>query len=175
MPRKVILPTMLAATLAIALGACGSSSNSSTSAAASNPAGIRYADCMRTHGVPNFPDPSSGGGVQIPGDINPASPAFHTAQRACQSLIPGGTGAPTPVTAQQLKTMVQLSRCMRAHGASGFPDPISGPPADMGGIAIAFGRPGAFISIPDTLNRQSPVFKQAAKTCRLPRNDLSPA
>jgi hypothetical protein len=53
---------------------------------------LNYAKCLRTHGVPSFPDPVfSGGGVQVriggPG-VDPSSPAFKTAQKACQSMLP---------------------------------------------------------------------------------------
>lgn len=49
---------------------------------------LRFARCMRSHGVPNFPDPkvvSSHDGnqqVYLPG-VNPYAPAFQTAAKAC--------------------------------------------------------------------------------------------
>jgi hypothetical protein len=54
-------------------------------------AALAHAECMREHGVPNFPDPtvtgnghgitqSSGGGA----GTNPRSPAFQQAQKVCQ-------------------------------------------------------------------------------------------
>jgi hypothetical protein len=53
---------------------------------------LKAAACVRTHGVPNFPDPTfSGGGVHIEHQgLNESSPAFKAAVRACESLIPGG-------------------------------------------------------------------------------------
>jgi hypothetical protein len=60
-------------------------------------AGLKFAKCMREHGV-NLPNPSiSGGGIRIqggPGGVNPASPAFEAAQKACQDLLPGLKGRP---------------------------------------------------------------------------------
>jgi hypothetical protein len=47
--------------------------------------GLKFASCMRSHGVPNFPDPKSYNGSQqvyLPG-INPSAPAFQTAAKAC--------------------------------------------------------------------------------------------
>ena len=50
--------------------------------------GLEFARCMRSHGVPSFPDPralSSSGGSQVvylPG-INPQSPAFQAGAKAC--------------------------------------------------------------------------------------------
>ena len=54
---------------------------------------LRYSQCMRTHGVPQFPDPKfSGGGVQLrlPQGLGPDSPSLKAAQNACRSLQPGG-------------------------------------------------------------------------------------
>ncbi len=45
--------------------------------------------CMRSHGVPNLPDPTfSGGGAHLPESVNTHSPVFKSAEQACQSLIP---------------------------------------------------------------------------------------
>ncbi len=52
---------------------------------------LKAAACIRSHGVPDFPDPTfSGGGVHIEHqNLNESSPAFKTAVHACESLIPG--------------------------------------------------------------------------------------
>jgi hypothetical protein len=56
-------------------------------------AALRFSACMRTHGVPGFPDPTfTGGGVRLAlprgsGSLDPNSPAFKSAQAACGSLI----------------------------------------------------------------------------------------
>jgi hypothetical protein len=51
---------------------------------------LRFARCMRLHGVPNFPDPIllGGGAIRISAGIDPHSPAYQAAQRACRSLSP---------------------------------------------------------------------------------------
>jgi hypothetical protein len=53
---------------------------------------LKAAACIRSHGIPNFPDPTfSGGGVHVSHkglDLN--SPQALKAEEACQSLIPGG-------------------------------------------------------------------------------------
>jgi hypothetical protein len=54
---------------------------------------LRAAACMRSHGVPNFPDPSFSGGhvsVSIPSSINTSSPQVAQAIQVCQKLIPAG-------------------------------------------------------------------------------------
>jgi hypothetical protein len=54
---------------------------------------LKAAACIRSHGIPSFPDPTfSGGGVHLPktAGVNPHSPQVRRAEEACQSLIPGG-------------------------------------------------------------------------------------
>jgi hypothetical protein len=62
--------------------------------------GVKFAACMRKHGVPNFPDPNSQGGIQISpssgSGLDPNSPTFQAAQKACGSKLGPGGG---PVTA----------------------------------------------------------------------------
>ena len=164
------LPVALAGIAgALAIAACGSSSKPSQSAGA--PQALKFAACMRSHGVPNFPDPSGGGGgIQIPvgSGISPFSPAFKAAQQDCHTLLPGGGAPPSPATAEQKARLFQLAQCMREHGVSDFPDPTSSPPSNPAGFRLAFGRPGAFIAVPSTIDPQPPSFKQAAKACRFP-------
>ena len=57
---------------------------------------VKNAECMRAHGVTNFPDPT----VNVPGilagfslkGLDPNSPQFQAAQRACERLAPLGAG-----------------------------------------------------------------------------------
>jgi hypothetical protein len=53
---------------------------------------IAFAACMRTHGEPDFPDPimlTYGIELQLPQHMNPDSPLFLAAQRACTKLRDG--------------------------------------------------------------------------------------
>jgi hypothetical protein len=52
---------------------------------------LKFAKCMRAHGVTDFPDPKfgQGGTFQIGGPgLNPNNPAVKKAQEACRSLLP---------------------------------------------------------------------------------------
>lgn len=53
---------------------------------------VKYAACMRSHGVSGFSaSTGSNGSIQVnPSAINPNSQTFQSAQAACQSLMPGG-------------------------------------------------------------------------------------
>jgi hypothetical protein len=56
----------------------------------------QLADCMRSHGVSKFPDPSSNGSLLISpsSGIDPNSPQFQNAQKACAQYFPGGPPPP---------------------------------------------------------------------------------
>jgi hypothetical protein len=62
--------------------------------AAQNAEGLGISQCMRSHGVPNFPDPTTGPlGEQVINmhgtGIDPQSPTYQEASEACQKLFPG--------------------------------------------------------------------------------------
>jgi hypothetical protein len=86
---------------------------------------IAYAQCMRTHGEPGFPDPKPNGGFFIDGQKDHLNHALmNSADKACQHLLP----KMTPMTpAQQRQATAQALRfvaCMRAHGLPNMPDPV---------------------------------------------------
>ena len=52
---------------------------------------LEFSACMRAHGLKDFPDPSNGGlqiRVQPGSDLDPSSPQFQNAQKACQRYAP---------------------------------------------------------------------------------------
>ena len=52
---------------------------------------LRFAACMRSHGEPRFPEPEfTGNAVRLGGRIDPNSPQFEAAQKACLRYFPGG-------------------------------------------------------------------------------------
>jgi hypothetical protein len=118
---------------------------------------LAYAQCMRSHGVPNFPDPNGQGEIQGNG-INPASPSFQAADKDCRHILPNG-GQPTAAQqAQAQKQALKFSQCMRSHGIADFPDPQTGPGGAVG-IRIQ-GGPGS------DLNPQNPQFQAAQTACQ---------
>jgi hypothetical protein len=116
---------------------------------------VAFATCMRSHGVPSYPDPQitrSGDQVQVrisPGAINPNAPAFKAASNACHRYLPNG-GAPPRESPQNRTQQVAYADCMRAHGVPNFPDP---------------GHDGAF-DLPAGLNPQAPGFTHAEQACK---------
>jgi hypothetical protein len=51
---------------------------------------LSFSQCVRAHGVPNFPDPDSTGRIPDPATvgIDQGSPKFETANRACGKYRP---------------------------------------------------------------------------------------
>lgn len=52
---------------------------------------LKFAQCMRAHGEPDFPDPNTTGGFNVPSSVDENSPTFQAAEHACG-------GFPTPPT-----------------------------------------------------------------------------
>ncbi len=150
-----------------AIAGCGSSDHEQKTSSAGHSM-LAFSACMRSHGVPSFPDPSTGGGgLNLNGTgINPFSPSFKTAQATCHKLLPGGGPGAHPASEQQKEQLVATSECMRRHGVSGFPDPTSTPPTSPKGYSIMEGlASNLFLLVPSTIDVRSPAFKRAAKTC----------
>ncbi len=134
------------------IAACGSADKSSSAASGSSQ-GVRYSDCMRSHGVSNFPDPSPGGGFDVRGlGAETDTPALISAQHACASLQPGG--APPRITGAQLAEMATKARCIRQHGFPSFPDPT-----------LVAGDGGVEDNLPLGWNPEAPAVITARKAC----------
>jgi len=150
-------------TLVVTVVGCGGSSKPVAAVPSSSSryqTAVRFSECMRTHGVPDFPDPKQapGGGIGLAfragaGATSPNSPAFKSAQQACRSLLPNG-GNPPKLTAGQRQQFLDYAACMRSHGVPNFPDPNFG----AGGVQVRIGGAG--------VDPSSPAFKTAQQTCR---------
>jgi hypothetical protein len=49
---------------------------------------LKFAQCMRSHGVANFPDPTNAGVVRLLG-VDQNAPQYQSAQKVCGALVPG--------------------------------------------------------------------------------------
>jgi hypothetical protein len=173
-----VTAAMLAA--AVALAACGGSSPTKPSKQAAvngSGNGLKLAECMRSHGVPDFPDPSSGAGggssiqqssnggatsITVDGHkLNVSGPAFQKAMQTCQRLQPQGPPISGAQLAKLQKGALKMAECMRSHGVPNFPDPQVSAGPDGRGVGIRLGAKGGRSGI----NPQSPAFQAAQKTC----------
>ncbi|HEV7938467.1 MAG TPA: hypothetical protein VGP18_10650 [Solirubrobacteraceae bacterium] len=192
MTRTILTPAMLAAALAIA--GCGGSSSSpgvahlgSSTSSSADPASsgsssaegessasaqqkiVAFSHCMRTHGVPEFPEPSEGHVLIRRSDhnghvtgVNPQSAQFQAASKACAKLSPKGGKPPSPAEQAKLQEQaLKFSQCMRTHGVPSFPDPQFSSSGVGGGIRIG-GKQGG----PSRIDLSSPQFQAAQKACQ---------
>jgi hypothetical protein len=87
---------------------------------------VAYSQCIRSHGVPNFPDPvqtpSGGYGYRTAG-IDANSAAFQGALQACKALPSPWSSTGQPLSPTEQKAWLNWARCIRAHGLPDFPDP----------------------------------------------------
>ena len=120
MTARALIITVLAMSCTGTLAACGASEGAASHATkAGRSQFVAFSVCMRGHGVPNFPDPGASGGIKLTA-VNVQSPAFQTANRVCEKLLPGGgTGHASPSNGRRL---LALAQCMRRRGLTSFPD-----------------------------------------------------
>ena len=151
-PARTLAAVIAAVMAALLAAACSGSPSSTGSGGAPNARGsvnssslVGYSHCMRSHGVPNYPDP--GGGSTLPDGLPKVSPQqlgvspsqLQGAQQACRHLLPTGGSLQqqeaqcmqnndcSPALEQQMLTADRkLARCMRSHGVPNFPDPTNG-------------------------------------------------
>jgi hypothetical protein len=149
--------------VALLAAACGGSPSTSTSGLTNYQKALAYSQCIRAHGVPNFPDPNSNGqiiqsanGTRGSGDQNVSSTVMQAANKACQHLLPNG-GQVTPAQRQQvINQMLKYSQCMRSHGVPNFPDPSTS--GTGGEIALNFHGTG--------IDPKSPRLQAANRACQ---------
>lgn len=140
-PRRAGALAVVAAVAALATACGGSSASSPGSSDPGRPATLAQlaalAQCMRSHGAPNFPDPSTSGGFNVTttpngsnGAIDIDSRQIQAAYRACRHLLAGGGLNISQLRHQiqqeqkrALPGLVKFARCMRGHGVPNFPDP----------------------------------------------------
>jgi hypothetical protein len=153
MPRS-LSSAVVVGVCAVAIASCGSSGKPHTTGAGLGEHAVAYASCMRSHGVTNFPDATSGNGFEIPPNVDTQSAAYQAATHACTKLQPGPSAATAPLSEGQQRRLLSIAKCMRKRGVH-ITDPTF---------------QGRFITLdePDQTTIQSPTFKRAEAACRYP-------
>lgn len=178
-------PFAVIATVGLALlaASCGGSPTShvaelgsTTSAAQSSPAStssarsaLAFSRCMRSHGVPNFPDPDAQGNFR-PFDTGVAKQTSAAANDTCKNLLPNGGsggGAGTSGDKQKLAFALKAARCMRRHGYPSYPDPPNAA-ASSQGSGSRFSGTGIDTKSPRFHTTETACETQARKALGLP-------
>jgi hypothetical protein len=169
----------VAAAVAVLVAGCGvhvsfggGGRASSSASAPSYAQELSLAQCMRSHGEPNFPDPNTSGGYSLTStgsiegaggsaiDIN--SSAAQAAYGECRHLLPGAPSISQleqdvqqaqQRQAQVLPELLRYSQCMRSHGVPNFPDLGQNNPSPPPGNGAG-------------LNPNSPQFQAASSACQ---------
>jgi hypothetical protein len=151
--RAGALTAAAAASLLLLTACAGGTTSSAPAASKKYQKALAFVGCMRTHGVPTFPDPTSQGTVSD-AQANVNSALVLTAYRSCRTLLPPGALQLTEAQREQLTNKaLRQAQCMQTHGVPGFPEP--GAPKAAVRRALA------------GINPQSPAFQAAARTCGL--------
>jgi len=122
---------------------------------------LKFAQCVRANGVPNFPDPNAQGLIQFDSSsgVNLQAPQFQAAERKCARYRrTGGPSSPAQKGQFEVKALA-FSACMRAHGVSNFPDPQ----IETHGGAVQLRLQA---SAGAGLDPNSPIFQSAQKACQ---------
>jgi hypothetical protein len=117
---------------------------------------VKFAQCMRTHGEPQFPEPSEGA-IRIQNHNgsgpNPESSQWKAAEKACSKYAPANV-APSPAQQKaRQEQALKFSDCMRQHGVPNFPDPKF---SSGGGVSMNL----------KGIDPSAPQFQAAAKACQ---------
>ncbi len=117
---------------------------------------LAFTQCMRSHGLPDFPDPNANGhgfGNQQQQQQEESNPHLGTAYSDCRHLLPS-----TPSSSGKKKVvpsqtqLVRFSKCMRSHGVPDYPDP--NPDVSLRTELAQLG-----------INPDSPQFRATLRTC----------
>jgi hypothetical protein len=161
-PRAGVLAVTVG--VVVLAAACGGSPSSTGPGGSSNAGGsadsqmLAFDQCMRSHGVPNFPDLPPNGKIASAQQYGVSPSQLQAAEGDCRHLLPPGTYSSfTPAEAQlMLPAMTRFSQCMRSHGVPNWPDPTIG----------SQGKPGFnLVNINPPIDTSSPQFASKLHEC----------
>jgi hypothetical protein len=137
--RRMIALTLISVCVASGAAACGAGGSGGSGGRPSGgpPSGgseqvmtvlRQVARCIRSHGMPGWPDPVVNPLTNAP-DFPPGTPRIPPGiQQACQSIasrLPPQAYSSQPPTAASMRGLLRFARCMRSHGVANWPDPNS--------------------------------------------------
>jgi hypothetical protein len=120
---------------------------------------VKFAECMRENGYPDFPDPKASG--EFPTFGISVSPSVWTkALGACKELQPPGSFS-AHLSFKQLSAARKFAQCIREHGVKDFPDPVQGQPIIDTTKIPSSNRPGGMTILNAAAHKCSDLLRAA--------------
>jgi len=169
MTRTTTAAAFASCAAALTLAACGGSDPSGADAQAkAEQAQLKFARCMRSHGV-DVPDPKPGGDggpgvVRIggPGKPDTSPQVFERANAACRKYMQAAAPKLSPAQQAELRDQaLKFAQCMRQHGVD-LPDPET----SGGGFRITKRSSAGSAGAKGSFSPDSPAFKDAQQACK---------
>src|SRR5215470_18553770 len=121
--RSVVLAVAMAA-IGLLATACGGGGSGALAGTTAYQKALAYAQCMRAHGEPSYPDPTSNGGFIIDGQRDHLNGALmNSANKTCGHLLPKSRPMTAAEQRQATAQALKFVACMRTHGIPNMPDP----------------------------------------------------
>jgi hypothetical protein len=152
--RGRVIATLAVAAGLLAAGCGGGDGSPGASGSSGHQSDVAFAHCMRSHGVPGWPDPLPGGGFPRTGSGN-SGPQAKSAMKTCQHLLPAKPVLSAAQQARKLAQELKEAKCLRTHGFPDFPDPN-----------VRNSSAGPF-SFPRGFDPGSPQAQAAGRACHL--------
>jgi hypothetical protein len=120
---------------------------------------VKFAECIRAHGVSDFPDPNAKNQFEYGVSVSPA--VWKQATTACKDLQPPGTlsGKRTP---KQQSASLRFAQCIRDNGVKDFPDPVNGEPLVDTYKIPSSNKPGGMAILNAAMQKCGKVLGEAA-------------
>jgi hypothetical protein len=161
--RFILVSVFAIAGLALLAAGCGgggspgaeSGDSSTTAATRAQNAALAFARCMRSHGLPNWPDPTSNGVFdksKLRQTGYGVSQVRSVEDGACNHLLPNGQPHGPTITAADRTDYLKAAACVRSHGFPDFPDPT-------------FQNNPVQANVPSSIDQDASRFKSVAEIC----------
>jgi hypothetical protein len=120
---------------------------------------VKFAECIRAHGVSDFPDPDAKNQFQYGVSVTPT--VWKQATTACKDLQPPGTLS-AKRTSKQQSAALRFAQCVRENGVKDFPDPVNGEPLVDTYKIPSSNKPGGMTILNAAMHKCGRVLREAA-------------
>jgi hypothetical protein len=140
-------------------GTASSADTGGTKKATDQDKAVKFAECIREHGVPHFPDANAKGEFVFGIDVSPA--VWTKAVDACKDLQPPGSLS-TKRSPKQQTASLRFAQCIRDNGVKDFPDPANGEPLIDTYKIPSSNRPGGMTILNAAMQKCRDLLAEAA-------------